>query len=63
MAPSTIKSKLQKLHVVKNVTKSEKKSTKITTHYIQTTHPYSGFLVVKQPLALVLMSVVVRSYV
>jgi hypothetical protein len=38
MPPATIKSNLQKLHVVKKKTKSnknEKKSTKIALHYIQ----------------------------
>jgi len=54
--PSTVKSNFQKLQAIKNVTKSEKKSTKTAPHY-------NGFLVVKQPLAPVPTGVVVRLYV
>jgi hypothetical protein len=43
--------------------KSDKRSAKIACHYAKTTCHYSGFLEVKQPLACVLTSVVVKSYV
>ncbi len=62
--PSIVKSNFQKLQaIIKIITKSEKKSTKIAPHYAQTTPHSSGFLAIKQPLAPILTGVVGKSYV
>jgi hypothetical protein len=61
---STVKSNFQKLQAIKKITKSNKKKvTKSEKKSTKTTPHYSGFLVVKQPPAPVLMGVVARSYV
>jgi hypothetical protein len=65
LPPSTVKSNLQKLQVVKKVTKNNQKEEKKKKpcHYIKTICHNIGFFVVKQLPTCGLMSVMLRSYV
>jgi hypothetical protein len=51
------KIKLQKLQLIKKVTKNEKKFTKTAYHYAQIAYHYNGFFWVKFPIACILLNV------